>query len=216
MQAPIAKTKNSLLGDEQAIEAQDAFLDRLSHLAYPVSKEKLEKAEAEQDKQQQEISKNLQATIEVSSKYQSKFFKHVDDRNEIDVLEEYSTENKTLPDVNAVIASRSESYAKELPEYIQSDLVKSREFFLTVLAPKAFALQTGLDQAVKIIEEQVAEIDTTTVTFCQRACMEAMRLKIISFIKDYLSLSEAEALHLTDLLLKKQVINMFNLNDAKQ
>ena len=132
MQAPIVKTKNSLLGDEQAIEAQNAFLDRLSHLAYPVDKKKLEKAEKEQAKQQAEI--DHPPIIEVESKYQSRFFKHVDDHNEIEVLEERSTEEKTLPDVNAVIANRSEKYAKQLPDLIQHDLSKSREFFLEVLA----------------------------------------------------------------------------------
>ena len=214
MQAPIVKMKNSLLGDEQAIQAQDAFLNRLSHLAYPVDKKKLQKAEKEQAKQQEQIEQP--PTIEVASKYQSRFFKHVDDHNEIDVLEERSIEEKSLPDVNAVIADRSEQYAHQLPELIQHDLSKSREFFLEVLAPKAFALQTGLDQATKIIEEQVDEIDTSTLSFCQRACMEAMKLKVISFIQAYLDLSDSETKELTELLLKKQVINMFNLHDAKQ
>lgn len=213
MQAPIVKTKNSLLGDEQAIEAQNAFLDRLSHLAYPVDKKQLEKAEKEQAKQQAEIDHS--PIIEVESKYQSRFFKHVDDHNEIEVLEERSTEEKSLPDVNAVIADRSEKYAKQLPDLIQHDLSKSREFFLELLAPKAFALQTGLDQATKIIEEQVDEIDTSTLSFCQRACMEAMKLKVIAFIKSYLELTDEETKELTELLLKKQVVNMFNLHDAK-
>lgn len=213
MQAPIVKTKNSLLGDEQAIQAQDEFLNRLSHLAYPVDNKKIEKAEKEQAQQQADIEKP--ATIEVASKYQSRFFKHVDEHNEIEVLEERSTEDKTLPDVNAVIAKRSEQYSKELPELIQHDLAKSREFFLGLLAPKAFALQTGLDQATKIIEEQVDEIDTSTLSFCQRACMEAMKLKVISFIQSYLELSKEDTEQLTELLLKKQVINMFNLHDAK-
>ncbi len=199
MQAPSPKKTNSILADEEAIEAQDKFFDRLSHLAYAVPSDK-----------------KKQPVVEPASKYKSKFFHHVDEQNEIEVLEDISTTEKSLPDANSTIAKRSDEYAKELPKYIQDDLSKTRELFLTALAPKAFALQTGLNQAIKIIEEQVNEIDTSTLSFCQRACSEALKLKVIRFIQEYMQLSNEDTETLTELLLKKQVVNMFNINDEKR
>lgn len=155
---------------------QDKFLSQISRIAYVPNKDK------------QKVS-----PVKSDSKYKSRFFFHVDDKDELSVIEESVKAKPKEEPINVEILKRSDSYAKELPNSLKDSITQIREFFLKEIAPKSFALQSGLTQAKSVIEQQVGEIDASEMSWAEKFAAHSSKLRVLRFIKELFELTDEEA-----------------------
>lgn len=155
---------------------QDNVLSRISQIAY-LPKDKQKKAQA----------------VQSDSKYTSRFFFHVDDKDELSIIEESVKAKPKEEPINIEILKRSDAYAKELPVSLKDAIVKIREFFLKEIAPKSIALQSGLVQAKAVIEHQVGEIDASEIAWAEKFAAQSSKLRVLRFIKELFQLTDEEA-----------------------
>lgn len=160
--------------------AQDKFLSQIARIAY-VPKGKVSNP------------------VKSDTKYKSRFFFHVDEKNELDVLEENLNKKIQEDPINIEILKRSDLYAKELPTSLKSDIIKIREFFLKEIAPKSIALQGALAQAKSVIEQQVGEIDSSEMMWAEKFAAHSAKLRVLRFIKSLFELTDSEAEKLYDM-----------------
>lgn len=190
----------SPIGDSiKEAEAQDQFLSRLSNIAY--SKGTVEK--------QEKVEKPALAKKLVSNtRFKSRFFFHVDDQDELSLIEESVTAKPAEDPVNLEIIARADKYAKELPDSLKEMIELTREFFLKEIAPKSIALQGGLTQAKGVIEQQVGEIDASEFAWAERFAAHSSKLRVFRFIKEMFELTDDEAEKLYDMVLANKQPNV--------
>lgn len=179
---------------------QDKFLSQISRIAY-LPKEK---------------KQNQAKSIKSESKYTSRFFFHVDDKDELSIIEESVTAKPKEEPINVEILKRSDTYAKELPSSLKESIVKIREFFLKEIAPKSLALQGGLAQAKAVIEQQIGEVDASEMVWAEKFAAHSSKLRVLRFIKTLFQLTDAEAEKVYELACLPKQPNIFMMPSNNQ
>lgn len=107
------------------------------------------------------------------------------------------TQAPELPRSSRQVDDRADVYSVELPSQMEDIMVKTREFMLTELAPKAMASMTGIDQAKLVIERVVGgRVDGVTEHFFHQLVIKATNLRLCKFIAELfdLSIDEVQAM----------------------
>ena len=171
---------------------QDKFLSQISRIAYVPNKDKQKSSPVKSD-----------------SKYKSRFFFHVDDKDELSVIEDSVKAKPKEEPINIEILKRSDSYAKELPNSLKDSITQIREFFLREIAPKSLALQSGLAQAKAVVEQQVGEVDASEMVWAEKFAVHSSKLRVLRFIKELFELTDEEAEKLYDMSFNVKQPNIF-------
>ena len=170
---------------------QDKFLSQISRIAYVPNK------------------KSVASPVKSDSKYKSRFFFHVDDKDELSVIEDSVHAKPKEEPINIEILKRSDAYSKELPASLKSAITQIREFFLKEIAPKSIALQGGLAQAKAVIEQQVGEVDASEMAWAEKFAVHSAKLRVLRFIKELFELTNEEAEKLYDMSFNTKQPNIF-------
>ena len=171
---------------------QDKFLSQISRIAYVPEKDKRKPSPVKSD-----------------SKYKSRFFFHVDDKDELSVIEASVKAKPKEEPINIEILKRSDQYAKELPASLRDAITQIREFFLKEIAPKSIALQGGLAQAKAVIEQQVGEVDASEMSWAEKFAVHSSKLRVLRFIKELFELTNEEAEKVYDMSFNTKQPNIF-------
>jgi hypothetical protein len=94
---------------------------------------------------------------------------------------------------------------------VAPNIDKSREFFLTEIAPLVLGISNGLQDAKEILERAFEEPADTQHLFAsiEDSMQKAILAKIISFVQDYSSLKDSEkAMHTLLHMLKENTGNV--------
>lgn len=104
---------------------------------------------------------------------------------------------------------RIDSYSKELPEYLEDNIVKVREFILQTLSPLFLAADTGSRQALEIISKSLnSPVDSSSLTVFEDMLKAGYSIKVSNFLIKYLGLSKKD----TELLLKSIIKGPVNVS----
>lgn len=193
------KTNNLVGMTVEESEKQDKFLSQISRIAYPVDK-----------------NNNKVKPVKSDSKYKSRFFFKVTDKDEISVIENSVHSRPQEEPINIEIVQRSDKYAKELPNELKLAIIKIREFFLKEIAPKSIALQGGLAQAKAVIEQQVGEVDASEMMWAEKFAVHSSKLRVLRFIKELFELTDDEAEKLYDMSFNVKQPNLFMMPTQQQ
>lgn len=162
-------TTGILIGKDQAsLDKEDAFLARLSNIAY---------------------------VEETSSKYgsrKSRFWFRVESTEQFVKEKKKKLEKPTLEHIDEQVEKRTKTYEVELTPALKTKIELIREFFLTEIAPLTFASSAGGLQAKAVAERLLdTEIDASMFSRFDNMVNRAATIKMASFVLSYFNLPES-------------------------
>lgn len=135
-------------------------------------------------------------------KSRSRFFFRVDKEDTINIREE------DVP-VNSDLVKATDDAQSSLPARMAPLVNDVRDFFVNELAPLTLAGITGAQQARAALAEVLGvEVDATTEVKFRSLLARAIDIKLASYVKNYMNLSEDEATLLLDTLKPRNPANL--------
>jgi hypothetical protein len=114
---------------------------------------------------------------------------------------------KELDLVDQQVIDRSETYGKELPQKLDKNIEKVREFWLKNVAPLTLAAQAGSSQARDVVQRTLgAPIDGTPFLKFQKMLEQGLTIKMATYLVTYLGIPRTQVNDLIDSITPKKEV----------
>jgi len=119
--------------------------------------------------------------------------------------------NPALVLLDQEVEERKKVYEQELPEGLQANIERVREFILTEVAPLMMAVQAGTKQAQEVIQRTLnTAIDERPLVQFELMTQSAGRMRMAKFITKYMGLDESVAEELLATVAPKKEMMIFH------
>jgi len=128
--------------------------------------------------------------IKKSGKHKSKFFFQLDPSfSQATRLRAKTFKKKKIAHIDDHIIKRLKAYRKEVPDLLEPNITKVREFFLKEIAPRTLAGGPGMLQARDVVQRLLnTEIDGTQFDKFERMSHAAVSMVMAKFVAHYYGL----------------------------
>jgi hypothetical protein len=116
-------------------------------------------------------------------------------------------EPRAIDLVDEQVAARTKTYTQELPQKLDKNIAKVREFWLKNVAPLTLAAQAGSDQAKDVVQRSLgAPIDNMPFMKFQRMLEQGLTIKMANYLVTYLGIPRNQVAELIDSIATKKEV----------